>query len=111
MGDISKNEIDEINSVFSIFKTGNCYSKSVKEPAGIFVWRAALIGAAWTACSGLAVYAKFIKGYNILWFAGAYVPLWSLLLYNYARQPHQQTENIYKYLLAKRAATCEYEKN
>ena len=85
LGDISKDDIDEINKVFSIYKTGYCYTKSVKEPAGIIVWRASLLGAVWGLCSGLAVYTKFVKGYNILWFAGAYAPLWTLLLYNYAR--------------------------
>lgn len=59
----------------------------MKEPAGIFVYRAPILGAVWGLCTGVAVYAKFVKGYNILWLAGAYAPLWTLLIYNYARQP------------------------
>ena len=57
------------------------------------------------------IYTKFVKGYNILWFIGPFVPVWTYFAYNYARQPHQEIENCYKYLLAKRAATCEYERN
>ena len=111
LGDISKAEIYELNKVFSPYSTGLCYQKSVKEPAGIFVWRGVVLTAAWGLCTGLAGYALFVKKYNILWIAGSYAPLWTLMLYNFARQPEQQIENCYKYLLAKRAATCEHEKN
>lgn len=70
-----------------------------------------MLTAGWAACSALAVYTLAIKRYNILWVAGAYAPLWGLIAYNFARQPQQHVENAYKYLLAKRAATCEHEKN
>ena len=60
---------------------------------------------------GLVAYTKLIKGYNILWFLAPFAPLASYALYNWARQPQQEIENAYRYLLAKRAATCEMERN
>jgi hypothetical protein len=111
LGDISKQEVDELHKVFPPLQTGLCYQKSVKEPAGLFMWRCNLLGAVWGACTLVAGYALVVKRYNILWVAGAYAPLWTVILYNWSRQPQQPIENAYKYLLAKRAATCEHEKN
>ena len=87
------------------------FTKTPKEPAGIFAWRwlqlSALTGAGWC----VALYAKFVKGYNILWFIAPFCPFWTFALYNWVRQPDQGLENCYKYLLAKRTATCELEKH
>ncbi len=47
----------------------------------------------------------------MLWVVGSYIPLWMGILYNWARPPYQELENCYKYLLAKRAATCAMEMN
>jgi hypothetical protein len=85
LGDISSQEVLELNKVFSPYSTGLCYQKSVKEPAGIFIWRAALLTGVWGACTLVAGYAKIVKRYNILWLAGAYAPLWTLIVYNWAR--------------------------
>ena len=52
-----------------------------------------------------------MKKYNILWYVAAFAPIGGYALYNWARQPTQEIENCYKYLLSKRAATCEMEKN
>lgn len=103
--------MQELNKAFCKFKYGYTYQKSVKDPAGIFAWNTPVLAVAYVACTALAGYALLVKRYNILWIAGPYVPFWSIVLYNYARQPHQQIENCYKYILAKRAATCEYELN
>jgi hypothetical protein len=65
-----------------------------------------------TGLSGaIALYARFIKGYNNLWFLGGFFPLAGFALYSYARQPSQEIQNCYNYLLAKRAATCHLESN
>ena len=64
-----------------------------------------MIGAAFSG------YAKFVKGYNILWFAAPFFPMWILIFKQYIKQPYQDIENSYSYILAKRAATCEHEKN
>ena len=108
MGDISRDEVAELNRVFF----GKFYfTKGVKEPALLYGWN-------WMMLAGLTVfgwagiaYGKFIKGYNILWFIAPFCPFYSYLFYNFSRQPTQQIENCYKYLLTKRAATCELEKN
>jgi len=110
LGDISKEEISELNSAFGT-PNGLYFTKGYKEPASILGWKTLPLMAYWGIGAGFAGYAKFIKGYNILWFVAPFVPLWMLLYYQYVRQPTQQIENAYKYLLAKRAATCEHEQN
>ena len=65
-----------------------------------------------TGLSGtIALYARFIRGYNNLWLAGGFFPLLGYAIYTYARQPSQEIQNCYNYLLAKRAATCHLESN
>ena len=49
--------------------------------------------------AGLAVYAKFVKGYNVLWFGAAFVPFLGVKLYNSVKQPTQHLQNCYAYLL------------
>jgi hypothetical protein len=110
LGDISKDEVAELNTVFGK-RNYRFYLKSRKEPASITAWNILPLGALWGIGAGVAVYAKFVKGYNILWFAAPFIPVWTYLLYNWSRQPTQEIENCYRYLLAKRAATCELEKN
>jgi hypothetical protein len=87
------------------------FVKGYKDPASIVAWRVAPLAAFWVLGAGIAGYAKFVKGYNILWFVAPFLPMWALIYHNYARQPTQTIENAYKYLLAKRAATCEHEIN
>lgn len=110
LGDISQSEVWELTQNLGL-KQGSFYYKSRKEPATITAWKIIPFGALWTLGAVGAVYAKFIRGYNILWFVAPFVPLWTYWLYAWARQPTQELENGYKYLLAKRAATCELEKN
>ena len=90
---------------------GLYFTKGVKEPASIIAWNYITLGAFWGIGAALTVYTKFVKGYNILWFVAPFVPVWTLLFYQYFRQPSQTIENGYKYILAKRAATCEHEIN
>jgi len=85
--------------------------KGYKEPASVIAWNVFPIAGFWSAAAGIAGYALFIKRYNILWAVAPFAPLWVYLYYNWLRQPQQHIENCYKYLLAKRAATCELEKN
>lgn len=67
--------------------------------------------ALWGLSTGIALYGRFIRGYNNLWLIGGYVPLWAYLFYGLGRQPTQEIQNAYNYLLAKRAASCELEAN
>ena len=46
-----------------------------------------LVLGSWALCTGIAGYARFGLGYNILWFVGAYVPMWTVLLYTAVKQP------------------------
>ena len=63
------------------------------------------IGAAFGA------YGRFAKGYNNLWLLAPIVPLLTLGLVQQARQPTTLIDNTYRYLIAKRAATAEFEAN
>ena len=84
LGDISSEEVREINNVIGT-KKGLFFVKGYKEPASLIAWRPMQIGSLWLFGTGLAGYAKFVKGYNILWFVAPYLPLWTYLFYNYAR--------------------------
>ena len=66
-------------------KNGIVVSKSYKEPAGLFAWRWVPIVGLWSFAIAFAGYAKFVKGYNILWFVAPFAPLWTYILYNWAR--------------------------
>ena len=52
-----------------------------------------------------------MKGYGLVWLAGAVVPLATALVYNNARQPEQVLQNAYRYILAKRAASVEMQQH
>ena len=110
LGDISKQEIKDINTVFG-GSNGLVFTKGVKDPALIYAWNTIPLAIYWGLGAGIAVYALGVKRYNILWTVAPFAPLWALMFYQYVRQPSQTIENAYKYLLAKRAATCEYESN
>lgn len=106
LGDISKEEVAELNRVFH---DGYFFTKSPKEPARIFAWRWLEMGSLTAAGWGIALYALMIKRYNILWIVAPFIPFYSFAFYNWARQPNQEITNCYRYILAKRAATCEME--
>uniref|UniRef100_A0A7S3JNK8 Uncharacterized protein n=1 Tax=Euplotes harpa TaxID=151035 RepID=A0A7S3JNK8_9SPIT len=65
----------------------------------------------WGYGAGCAAVALLVKKYSIVWMVTPFVPCWLFLLYNYARQPEQDLENAYRYLIAKRAATSLFERN
>ena len=50
-------------------------------------------------------------GYNWLWIGAAILPFGFGLLVNKSRQDSDAIQNAYRYLLAKRAASCEFESN
>ena len=84
LGDVSSNEVTELNRVFRA-ETGYHFVKGNKEPASIiaFNWLSiALLGA---TCTGITVYAKAVKRYNVLWYVAGFVPLATYVLYNYVR--------------------------
>ena len=110
LGEISHEEISELNSALGS-KNGSFYTLGMKEPAVIHAWKiwpTLLFG---SVSGAIALYARFIRGYNNLWLVGGFFPLLGYVIYNYARQPSQEIQNCYNYLLAKRAATCELQSN
>ena len=56
-------------------------------------------------------YGRFVKGYNNLWLLAAGLPVLAWGLVQNARQPTTHINNAYRYLIAKRAATAEFEAN
>lgn len=110
LGEITKDEIRDLNSALGS-KNGSFYTLSMKEPALIHAWKiwpALIFGG---ISGSIAMYGRFIKGYNTLWLVGGFFPLAGYVIYNYARQPSQEIQNCYNFLLAKRAATCELQSN
>ena len=110
LGDISHQEVRELNKVIGS-QNGSIYFKSVKEPAGIIQWSIYPLALLWAVSVGVAFYGRFIRGYNNLWLVGPFAPVWTYAFYNYVRQPATEVDNCYRYLLAKRQATCELEAN
>jgi len=84
LGDISKEELKEVHSVIGE-PNGHYYTKGVKEPALIYSWNWKPISALWATAVGVSLYALTIKRYNITWLYFPFVPLWTYLLYNWAR--------------------------
>ena len=105
LGDISKQEVAELNNVIGK-PHGIYFQKSFKEPAAVNGWNSIQLAGLWALGTGIAAYALLVRKYNILWVAAPYAPLWTYIFYNYSRQPTQHIENAYSYLLAKRAATA-----
>jgi len=110
LGEISSDEVAELNGTLGA-KNGTWYVRGNKEPAVLWGWKIYPILALWGISTGIALYARFLRGYSNVWLIGGYIPLWSYLFYGAARQPTQEIQNCYNYLLAKRAATCELQAN
>ena len=60
---------------------------------------------------GLAfgAFAVIGKGHNLTWFLGGLIPGVLAMQYNNARQPDMLLQNAYRYILAKRTATIEFQ--
>lgn len=110
LGDISSEEVSELNKVLGL-PSGRFYFKSNKEPAGIIAWNIYPLLALYGVSVAIAGYARVVRGYNNLWLAAGFAPFWTYAVYNYFRQPTIEIDNCYRYLLAKRAGTCELQAN
>lgn len=84
LGDISKEEVAELNKVF-MMQNGSFYFKSWKEPAGIVAWKIYPLAILYGVSVAIAGYARIIRGYNNLWIAAGFIPFWTYALYNYVR--------------------------
>ena len=84
-------------------------SRGFNEPSKIIAYNRPFMTAAFGFSAGLASYAKFGKGYSVIWLVGGFMPFVSCAFYNYFRQPEPIIQNAYNYILAKRSATVDYE--
>ena len=108
LGDISKDEVAELNRVLG---GSNCFTKGWNEPAKIIAWDAPALAFLGAVGGAFGVYGKFVKRGNWLWLGAAVIPLCIGIAINKSRQDSDQLQNCYRYLLAKRAASCEFEQN
>lgn len=81
------------------------------EPAKILAFDTKPLLAMLAAGGAYGLWGRFVKRYNVLWLAAAIAPFLTATCVAWSRQPTDQIQNYYRYLLAKRAATCEHEKN
>ena len=101
LGEISGSELAELNQRFSGYSHTLCGKK-------IYTYNSALLGLSFAGCGGLAGYAKFVRGQNVLWLVGSFIPFVGMMVYNHVKQPAQHITNCYAYLLEKRTATVEF---
>jgi hypothetical protein len=81
------------------------------EPAKVLAFDTKPLFAMLLAGNAYGMWGFFVKRYNALWLAAAFAPFLAATCVAWCRQPTDQIQNYYRYLLAKRAATCEHEKN
>ena len=87
------------------------FVRSNSEPAKIWVWNKFPLLLAMSSGLGLGAYGFFVKKFNFLWLVAGVFPATLYLLVASGKQPETTTQNAYRYILAKRAATCELEAN
>ena len=111
LGEISPEEVSEVNRVLGGAGLDSVrFSLDKSEPAllsAINVVPAALFLGFGMGAAGIA---KVARGYNNLWFIGAILPCTLYCVFNKNKNT-EQIDNAYRYLIAKRAATCEHEAN
>ena len=106
LGDISREEVAEANSI-----TGAKWALSKgSQPAQIkaspnYLW--GIFG----FCAATAVYGKFMKGYAIVWLWMPFAIYGAFSLKARSNPDPQIVENAYRYIIAKRSATCVHDKN
>lgn len=85
------------------------FTKGWNEPAKLIGWDTPVIAFLAGVGGAFGLYGKFVKSGNWLWLGAAAIPLFAGLAVNKSRQDSEKLQNCYRYLLAKRAASCEYE--
>lgn len=109
LGDISQAEVSELNRVMGV--KNNYFTKGNDEPAKLVSYNTVPLFALLGVGGAFGLWGKFAMRYNWLWLLAAPIPFLAGLAVNRARQPQDDLQNAYRYLLAKRSATCEMEKN
>jgi len=109
LGEISSSEVKEVNGLFG--GLGVMFFAGKSEPASLHAIATAKTAFFFGAGGMMGLYGKFVKGYSFLWLGAAILP-GSLYLMTQFMKPQETTlQNAYRYLLAKRAASCEMEAN
>ena len=91
--------------------TGYLLTRSRSEPALLQAWHKFEGLAFLSAGAAFGAYGRFVKGFNNLWLLAPVVPFMTWQLTQRSRQPATLIDNAYRYLIAKRAATAEFEAN
>ena len=109
---MSNEEVSEVNRTLGGNPlTGQLYVRGNSEPAKIYVWNKAPLGIFAAGGLSLGAYGRFVKGYNNLWLVAGLLPVGMYMLVASGRQSSTQLENAYRFILAKRIASCELEAN
>ena len=77
-------------------------SRGFNEPSKIVAYNRPFLAGAFGFSAFLASYAKFVKGYSVIWLVGGFMPLVTCSFNMYHRQPEPVIQNAYSYILAKR---------
>ena len=110
LGTISGQEVAELNAVLGK-ESGYSYKKKLFSQNELRAYNKNINTAIALCSTSAVVYFRFVAGYNMLWFVAPFTPLVTYIAYQMGSQPKEQLNSCYRYLLAKRAATCEHEKN
>ena len=94
-----------------VFGGSTAFTRANGEPAKIYAWKVIPLVVFTGLGLSLGGYGTFVKGYNNLWLVAGILPGLSYMALAASRQPAVQIENAYRYILAKRVATCELEAN
>jgi hypothetical protein len=109
LGEISKDEVAEVNRVLgSPFVS---FSKDRRQPAKLWAWDNLTTGALLLSGLGFTTYGLLGLKSNKLWIIAAPIPAFIYYKINGVRQDQDLIQNAYRYLLAKRSATAEFEQN
>ena len=103
LGEISHDEVRELNRQAT---GGISFSRSRKEPALLVAYDMRSFYAYSIAGLAIGLYGRFGKGYNNLWLVAGFLPGAMSLIVGYYRQPQQQIDNAYRYLLEKRSVSA-----
>ena len=91
--------------------SGHWFVRGKREPAKIWAWNKLPLTMFSMLGLSLGAYGRVVKGYNNLWLGAGLLPVTVYMIVASQRQPATTVENAYRYILAKRVATCELEAN
>jgi hypothetical protein len=106
LGEISKQEINDVKSSFSPY-CAYWFKKGKDEPAKIYALRKNMLFVA-LACGGWFYYFNKL-GVSISWKIASILPLTFYTYYNFRRPPYEDTLNAYRMVLEKRTASARLE--